>query len=157
MVITIDKSIDSVQTTRKVFLKLMDGLSVDALNKIPEGFNNNIIWNFAHIVVSQQLLCYKLAGLPIKIDERYILKYSKGTKPETFVDENELTFFKEKSIELIDELVIDIEKGIFNNYNPYMTSFGVELTSIDDVVKFLPTHEGLHLGYSMALKRIVNK
>ena len=157
MVINIDKSIDSIQTTRKVFLKLMDGLSIDALNKIPDGFNNNIIWNFAHIIVSQQLLCYKLAGLPLKIDDQYISKYSKGTKPETFVDENELAFFKEKSIQFIDELIIDIEKGIFNNYKAYTTSFGVELTSIDDVVKFLPTHEGLHLGYSMALKRIVNK
>jgi len=74
-----------------------------------------------------------------------------------FVDENELEFFKEKSVQFIDELVIDLEKGIFNNYNAYMTSFGVELATIDDVVKFLPTHEGLHLGYSMALKRIVNK
>jgi hypothetical protein len=157
MVINIDKSIDSIQTTRKVFLKLMDGLSIDALNKIPDGFNNNIIWNFAHIIVSQQLLCYKLAGLPLKIDEQYVLKYSKGTKPETFVDETELVFFKEKSVQFIDELVIDLEKGIFTNYNTYMTSFGVELTGIDDVVKFLPTHEGLHLGYSMALKRIVNK
>lgn len=157
MVINIDKSIDIVRTTRKNFLQLLDGLSIDALNKIPDGFNNNIIWNFAHIIVSQQILCYKLAGLPLKIDEIYISKYSKGTKPEAFVDENEIAFFKEKSVQFLDELVIDIENGLFNNYNAYMTSFGVELTSIDDAVKFLPTHEGLHLGYSMALKRIVNK
>jgi predicted transcriptional regulator len=156
MVIKMDKSIDSIQTTRRVFLKLMDGLSIDALNKIPDGFNNNIAWNFAHIIVSQQLLCYKLAGLPLKIDQSFVSKYSKGTKPETFVDENELAFFKEKSVQFIDELIVDIEDGIFNNYNAYTTSFGVTLTSIEDAVKFLPTHEGLHLGYSMALKRIVN-
>ncbi len=157
MVIEINKSIDIVKTTRKNFIQLLEGLSIDTLNKIPEGFNNNIAWNFAHTIVSQQILCYKLAGLPLKIEEIYISKYSKGTKPETFVNENEVAFFKEKSVQLIDELVIDIEGGIFSNYNAYTTSFGVELTSIEDAVKFLSTHEGLHLGYSMALKRIVNK
>ena len=157
MVIEIDKSIGTIQATRKLFLKLMDGLSIDELNKVPDGFNNNIIWNFGHVIVSQQILCYKLAGLPLKIDETFIPKYSKGTKPEKFIDENELAFFKQQAVNLIDELIIDIEKGIFNNYNTYTTSFNVELTSIHDAVKFLTMHEGLHLGYAMALKRIVNK
>ena len=157
MVIEIDKSIDTIRATRNLFLKLTDSLSIDQLNKIPDGFNNNIIWNFAHVIVSQQILCYKLAGLPLKIDERFIPKYSKGTKPETFADENELTFFKQQAVNLMDELIVDIEQGIFNNYNTYTTSFGVELTSVYDAVKFLSMHEGLHLGYAMALKRIVNR
>ena len=157
MVLEIDKSIDIVKTTRKNFLKLIEGLSIDTLNKIPDGFNNNIIWNFGHIIVSQQVLCYKLAGLPLNIDESYILKYSKGTKPETFVDENELQFLKEKSAEFIDKLVVDIGKELFNNFINYTTSFNVELNSISDAVKFLPVHEGMHLGYAMALKRIVNR
>ena len=157
MVIEIDKSIDIVKTTRKNFLRLMEGLSIDTLNKIPEGFNNNIIWNFGHIIVSQQVLCYKLAGLPLNIDESYILKYSKGTKPEKFIDENELQFLKEKSAEFIDKLVVDLEQELFNNFISYTTSFNVELNSISDAVKFLPVHEGLHFGYAMALKRIVNK
>ena len=55
----------------------------------------------------------------------------------------------------MDELIVDIEKEIFNNYNTYTTSFGVELSSVHDAVKFLSMHEGLHLGYAMALKRII--
>jgi len=155
MVIEIDKCIDTIKATRKLFLKLINSLSIDQLNKVPEGFNNNIIWNFAHVIVSQQILCYKLAGLPLKIDEKFIPKYSKGTKPETFADENELTFFKQQAVNLMDELIVDIEKEIFNNYNTYTTSFGVELSSVHDAVKFLSMHEGLHLGYAMALKRII--
>lgn len=157
MVIEKDKSIDTIQATRSVFLKLTDGLSIDQLNKIPEGFNNNIIWNFGHVIVSQQILCYKLAGLPLKIDEAYVLKYSKGTKPESFMDENEWTFLKQQAVQLIDELIADIEQGLLDNYTSYTTSFGVTLNSIEDAVKFLTMHEGLHLGYAMALKRIVNK
>lgn len=157
MVIEMDKSIETIQATRKIFIQLMEGLSIDALNKVPEGFNNNIIWNFGHSIVTQQILCYKLANLPLKIDESYILKYSKGTKPEKFLDDNELAFLKQQAVSLMDELVVDMEKDVFNNFSTYTTSFNVELNSIDDAVKFLVMHEGLHLGYAMALKKLVNK
>ncbi len=157
MVVELDKSIDTIQASRKLFLKLMDGLSIGQLNKVPEGFNNNIIWNFGHVIVSQQILCYKLAGLPFKIDETFISKYVKGTKPEAFINESELDYLKQQSLQLVNELIVDMEKGIFNNFTSYTTSFTVTLNSIDDAVKFLTMHEGLHLGYSMALKRIVNK
>jgi predicted transcriptional regulator len=93
----------------------------------------------------------------MKIDASYVAKYSKGTKPETFLDEKELEFLKSQSIGLINELVADIEKNIFTSYNNYTTSFNVELNSVDDAVKFITMHEGLHLGYAMALKRIVNR
>ena len=93
MTIALDKSIDTILATRKLFIKLIENLSIEQLNKVPEGFNNNIIWNFAHVVVTQQIICYKLSGLPLKIDEKYLPLYSKGTKPEGFADENEVAFF----------------------------------------------------------------
>jgi hypothetical protein len=41
--------------------KFLSGYNLDQLNTIPEGFNNNLIWNIGHIIVSQQLLVYKLS------------------------------------------------------------------------------------------------
>ena len=155
MVIEKDKSIDTIQATRKLFLTLLESLSIDELNVVPQGFNNNIIWNFGHVIVSQQILCYKLAGLPLKIDDTFVSKYSKGTKPETFINDTELIFLKLQAVSLIEELVVDLEKGVFTSYNNYTTSFNVELNSVKDAVKFIAMHEGLHLGYAMALKRIV--
>ena len=151
----LNKSIETIRATRKLFIELLEGLSIDLINKIPAGFNNNIIWNFGHVIVSQQLLCYKLAGLPLKISDAYVSKYSKGTKPESFIDENELLFLKQQATGLIDLLVEDLDKHSFGNFSSYTTSFGVELTSTEDAVKFLTMHEGLHLGYAMALKRLV--
>ncbi len=157
MVIEKDKSIDTIQATRKLFLTLLESLSIDEVNIVPEGFNNNVIWNFGHVIVSQQILCYKLAGLPLKLDDTFISKYSKGTKPETFINDTELIFLKQQAISLIDELVVDLDKEIFTSYNNYTTSFNVELNNIEDAVKFIAMHEGLHLGYAMALKRIVKQ
>ena len=157
MTIALDKSIDTILATRKLFIKLIENLSIEQLNKVPEGFNNNIIWNFAHVVVTQQIICYKLSGLPLKIDEKYLPLYSKGTKPEGFADENEVAFFKQQAITLMDELVADLGQNLFRNFKPYATSFNVELTNIDDAVKFIAMHEGLHFGYAMALKRVLSK
>ncbi len=150
-----DKSIETIRATRTIFIDLMKDLSLEQLNRVPVGFNNNITWNFAHVVATQQILCYKLANLPFKIDQELVLKYAKGTKPMAFIDEAELFFWKQQAFGLLDELVLDLDKGIFSNYATYPTSFGVELTGIEDALKYVGMHEGLHLGYVMALKKIV--
>ena len=150
-----DTCISTIIESRKLFRQLIEGLTIEEINKVPEGFNNNIIWNFGHVIVSQQILCYKLAALPLKIDPSYLLKYSKGTMPETFFDEAELEFLKTQSVLLIEHLIEDMNANLFNNYTPYTTSFNVSLTSVDDAVKFLTMHEGLHLGYAMAIKRAI--
>lgn len=36
------------KTSRKALSHLLDIIPLEQLNKIPEGFNNNIIWNIAH-------------------------------------------------------------------------------------------------------------
>jgi len=151
-----NKSIDTIIATRKMFLELIGNLSVDDVNKIPAGFNNNIIWNFGHLIVTQQLLCYKLSGVPLHIDGAYVSKYSKGTKPEKFINEQEITFLKEQSLKLIDELNSDLQRNIFKNFNSYTTSFGVQLNTIEDSIQFIIMHDGLHLGYAMALKKVIN-
>ena len=150
-------SIETIQEVRKAFLNLIEGLTIDEINKIPEGFNNNIIWNFGHVIVSQQLLCNKLAGLPLNLDESYVTRYSKGTKPESFLDEKELAVLKELSVSTINQLVSDINVNLFGSYQLYKTSLNVELNNIDDAVKFLTMHEGLHFGYALALKKLVKK
>ncbi len=152
-----DTSIVTIQETRKLFLNLIEGLTIEEINKIPQGFNNNIIWNFGHIIVSQQTLCYRLAGLSLNLDESYILKYAKGTKPETFLDGKELAFLKELSVSMINILVDDLDKNLFSNYKEYQTSFNVKLLNVQDAVKFLTMHEGMHYGYVLALKKLIKK
>lgn len=150
-----EKQISITKQTRRNFLNLIDSLSVEQLNKIPAGFNNNIAWNFGHIVVTQQLLCYTLAGAAPRIDQSLIDKYRKGTKPESFIDSDEIELLKKFSIPLIDELEKDIKTNMFDNYKPYPTSYGVELSSIEDAVNFFPVHEAMHYGVALTIKKLV--
>ena len=54
---------ETLNITRNNIINAIEGLSLEELNTVPKGFNNNVIWNVGHVVATQQLLCYKFSGL----------------------------------------------------------------------------------------------
>lgn len=54
--------VTALKKLRFAILKTIEQLPTEQLNKVPDGFNNNIIWNVAHLIASQQNLCYIKAG-----------------------------------------------------------------------------------------------
>jgi hypothetical protein len=149
------KAIEIIKMPRLHLLTAVEALTVDQLNKIPTGFNNNIIWNLAHMVAAQQNICYKRAGIDIVIDERFFAPYLSGTKPETFVDANEVEIIKGLLLSTVDQLETDLEAGKFANFTPWTTRYGVDLNNIEDAISFVPYHEGIHTGYIWAMKRVI--
>lgn len=147
--------LDIAKQTRENFITLMDSLSIEQLNVIPRGFSNNIAWNFAHIVAAQQILCYVRGIVPTRIPTAEVTKYQKGSRPEGFISKDELNYYKEKAFTLLDDLREDAANAIFGNYEPVTTAFGVTLNNIDDATAYFCTHDNLHFGYAMALKRAV--
>ena len=125
------------------------------LNHIPNGFKNNIIWNLGHLVVTQQLLCYKLSGLPCLIPEEMITKYQKGSKPLQPVAENEINEIKKLFLQLPQEFEKDYNNNLFKQYNTYTTSINVTLKNIEDAITFNLYHEGIHLGIILQLLKLV--
>ena len=144
-----------IKQNRQVFIKLVDSLTTDQLNEIPAGFNNNIAWNFAHAVVSQQLLCYGKAGKEININKEFLEKYQRGSKPNGYIKQEEINYFKEKAISLIDKFQQDWESGLFNEYQAVTTSMGIQIRSCGEALHFAAGHDQLHFGYCLALKRVV--
>lgn len=149
------KRFDNLLKGRQLMLKAISGLSNEQINKIPEGFNNNIAWNIAHLVVTQQLLCYKLAGVDCLISEDMIDNFRKGAVPSYQVSEEEFDTIKQQLLEFPVKLEEDYNSGIFTSYSPYLTSVNVELTSIDEAIDFNFFHEGIHLGIILQLKKLV--
>ena len=144
-----------LKKSREIILKKIEGLTLEQLHTIPEGFKNNIAWNVAHLVVTQQLLHYKLSGLQCLVPDDLIEKYRKGTFPTETLNEEEFEEITELLIGLPETLKEDFEAGVFTEYTPYMTSMGFELTSIERAIAFNNLHEGLHLGTIMALVKLV--
>ena len=75
---------------RKNLLEILQNNSLQDLMLIPDGFNNNMYWNIAHTVATQQLLCYYLSGNPFRIDKYWIETYKKGTLPNLNVQQSEV-------------------------------------------------------------------
>jgi hypothetical protein len=151
------KSISISRQTRRNFIELINSLSIEQLNEIPVGLNNNIVWNFGHIVVTQQLLCYELAGVSPKMDQVLIEKYRKGAKPEVIVDQAEIDTLTSLANSLLNDLEIDLCTDLFSNYKTYPTSYGFELTCIEDAIDFFAVHESMHYGVALTIKKLVTK
>ena len=150
-----NKSIETVKKLRSTLIRFTGELNNEQLNKVPANFNNNIIWNMAHIISAQQGLCYVRCGLKTVVDEPFFLAYRPGTKPEGIVDNKEVELIKTLLLSTIDKLETDYDENIFTNYPTFTTHYGVELTSIEDAINFLSFHDGFHMGYILALKRAV--
>ncbi len=150
-----NKTINDIKSARLFLLNIISDLSVDQLNKIPAGFNNNIIWNLAHMIAAQQGVCYMRAGKPIVVEEKYFAEYKPGTKPEQQVDKAEVQKIKDLLFTTLDHLAADYETNMFENYKTWTTRYGAELASINDAISFLLYHEGLHSGVILAIKKLV--
>jgi hypothetical protein len=146
-------TITITRVNRKTLEKLLDNYSLDELNKVPEGFKNNLIWNIAHVVVTQQLLVYKLSGLPMMISDEMVDLYRKGTKTERPVTAEEVSEIKKLLFTTLDQTEKDVSDDIFTTYNHYETSTGFVLKSVEDAMNFNNYHEGTHLGYILALRK----
>ncbi|MCR4032817.1 MULTISPECIES: DinB family protein [Flavobacterium] len=143
------------KTIREILLKILDNHSLEQLNKVPEGFNNNIIWNVGHCISSQQVLVYKLSGLPTMVSEEFIAKYKKGTKPEGDVSQDEVDEIKTLLFTTLEKTKKDFESGLFVDYNEYTTSMGFTLRKVQDALDFNNYHEGIHSGMAMNLRKLV--
>lgn len=146
----------SITTKNRIILeRFLKELSLEQLNKVPTGFNNNIIWNIAHTVVTQQLLVYSLSGLEPIVPKVMIDKYRKGTKPEGYVTHEEVDIVNGFLFSTIDQTYSDLAANKFKEYQVYTVTTKSTLTNVEEAIEFNNFHEGLHLGYILALKRAI--
>ena len=147
--------LDITLQNRKNLHTILSKTPKEKLLQIPEGFNNNIYWNIAHTMVTQQLLCYKFSGLKMRVPEELVDKFKKGTVPDGTATDEEMRVVAELLISSIEWTREDYETALFQEYNEYTTSARVTLSSVDDAISFNLFHEGLHLGAIILLLKHV--
>jgi hypothetical protein len=149
--------LDQTLQTRKALYVILKNTPREELLKIPEGFNNNIWWNIAHIVATQQSLMYRLSGVQTKMDNDLINKFKKGTVPDGTATDEEIDRVKKLIFTTVEDAIVDYENGVFAQFKEYTTSASVTLKNIDDAISFNLYHEGLHLGSILALMRAIRR
>ena len=153
-----NKQIEKIKNVRKFLLNQIADLTTAQLNQIPAGYNNNIIWNLAHLTAAVQSLCYVRAGQPIAVPDHLYSPYLPGTRPEHALDATEVDGIKAAFLTSIEQLATDFDRQLFDNYSPserVKERYGVDVNNIHDALEFVLYHEGFHTGYVLALKRLV--
>ncbi|MDA9002493.1 DinB family protein [Flavobacteriaceae bacterium] len=140
------------QQNRVILSKFLDKFSLEQLNTVPKGFKNSIFWNISHTVVTQQLLTYGLSGQPLLIQGQLVAHYKKGTVTVHKANKKELEEIKSLLLSTLEQTKIDYDNGCFKNFTPYTTSLKVTLSTIEEAIRFNVFHEGIHLGYILAMK-----
>jgi hypothetical protein len=143
-----------LSVTRNNIKMLVNALTLAQLNSKPSGFNNTIVWQLGHILVTQQLLCYAFSNQKLMLTDAIIEKYRKGSVA-TLVTQKEI----DELLILLDKTSKQLEKdyssNLFKTYTKYETSYGITLNTIEEAIQMNNVHEGVHFGNMLALKKIV--
>lgn len=150
-----DWSFDITLKTRAILYKFLENFSLEQLNSVPKGYRNSMYWNIMHVVVTQQLLVYGLSNVPMLLDSEYIKAFRKGTKTEHDASQDDIEYLKSLLISTIEKTQSDYAAGIFTTFTSYTVSTKSTLTNVEEAIEFNNFHEGIHLGYILAMKNTI--
>ncbi|MBL8994646.1 MAG: DinB family protein [Spirochaetia bacterium] len=141
---------------RKVLVKKLEDVPETAWDLVPEGQNNNIRWQCAHLSVTPGLLTYVRLGKEIPIlSPAFVASAKKGTNPSSFDAKED--FSKARLLDLlvriIDRLGADAAELAKIPFSPYETSTGLVLESLTGAFAYSSVHDGLHIGTIHAMLR----
>ncbi|QNG59487.1 DinB family protein [Bacillus sp. PAMC26568] len=142
-------------------MEIVRGITESSLNRIPEeksdlipqGYNNNIRWNFGHIAYIQEKLVFELAGAKTGIPGYFKDFFSAGTKPAEW--EGTPPSFTEISEVLIDQKN-RLHTFIPDHFHkelatPFTNRAGITFYTVGETFLFSFYHEGMHME---TIKRI---
>lgn len=138
-------SLEQVQFVRETTLKLAAHLNSDHLKTIPEGFNNNILWNLGHIYVIHENLIFKVSGEGTVMPEGFVEHFAPKTSPKDWGH-------SVPSFETVVEKLKEQAERMANAFNgkldvtiPKALQFKTfENTTNGDLLHFGMVHEAMH-------------
>ena len=133
----------------------MDSYDEGQLNRVPDGFSNNLVWHLGHILVVQQLLVYGLSGQPLHIPKKFVAAYQRDTRPEGRADQSEISEIRHWLQETVPLLEDDLEAERFESFRAFTNSAGFRVTNLQEAITFNNFHEGLHLGYMLSIRKFL--
>jgi len=146
---------DLLKTTRNNIYTSVKDIAFEQINYIPTPYNNSIGWQVGHVVVTQQLLHYKLSNNTIIIEEELVENLKKGSSGKYILTQKQWQYILEHLVQLPILLEKDYNNTLFTTFETYSTSYGFTLQNIEDAIAFNNLHEAMHLGTINAMKKLI--
>jgi hypothetical protein len=142
-------------------LKVMDGVTEEMADFIPDGFRNSIRWNTGHIYVVLERFAFQYIGLPLHLPTGFKELFEFGTSPlntPTTIPVPTLqelgTLLKEQEVRIHEALAHRLQEKIVP---PYTTSAGMTLETPEQFLSFNLYHEGMHLNVIKVYKSLLSR
>ncbi|WP_343557111.1 DinB family protein [Sphingobacterium sp.] len=135
-----------LKASRTRLLQLVETIDNKILFKIPETFNNNIVWQIGHCITSQQRHMYMRSGLPLHISPEFMEMFKIGSSPHTWKSIPSIDEIKHLLLYTVNQLSKDLESGIFVNYQPFRLPLGITINNHIQALQAANFHEAEHSG-----------
>lgn len=152
---SIDPLLSITTQNRKAFKKILDSFNLEQLNEIPSGFNNNIVWNVAHVISIQQFITYGLTNTPYFVNEDFVSSFTRGTKPSMYYDNVFIESLKTLLFTSLDDLHYRCQHSPDMVFHPFMTAIKFEITDLMSALAFNQYHEAIHMGAVMNMRKFL--
>jgi len=146
-----------LRASRTRLLQLMETVDYDVLFKIPENFNNNIIWQIGHCITSQQRHMYMRSGLPMYISQEFMETFKIGTSPRFWKIIPDVNEVKHLLLDTVNHLEKDLESRLFVNYEPVSLPIGFQMKNHLQALQAANFHEAEHSGIIFTYLKLLDK
>jgi hypothetical protein len=133
----------------------LDATSETIVTEIPNGFKNNLLWNFGHIFLAQDNLLYSFLKEKHNVPPHYLELFNMGSSPHNWnLKPPSLSEIRSHLIEQPDR-IMESFSGRLNEKGekPFTLRSNIQFHTLGEVLGFANWHEGLHQGYINSIKR----
>lgn len=139
-------------TAREFVLTLLEDTDSRSLEVIPDGFKNNLLWQFGHLATVGEILGAFYFNMDAEVYEKWKGYFDYGTSPNDFDDntpgidevrellKSQLAKYKDISEEKLNE---DLPEKAF------------KADTVGQMMAFIILHEAIHVGKIEEMKKLV--
>ncbi|MDR3541944.1 MAG: DinB family protein [Desulfosporosinus sp.] len=146
---------DQLKVIRTNTINAVKEISESQADSVPEGFNNNILWNLGHILWAQEKFAFGFIPEPMQMPDGFTELFGRNTKPSEWKGQPPTL---QQMIELLEDQTSRIKERLDNRLveavaNPFTMPSGLTLKTIGEFLTFSMYHEGMHVQTIKILKK----
>lgn len=145
---------NQLESYRGELLSVLENVTAETAEIIPEGFKNNIRWNMGHIYLDQYLWIQALTKENSTVPEQFNNWFGFGTSPHNFNSDTP-SFEELKRLLQLQPTLLKQQYG--NRLEEQFPPTEMGMCTIEQVLIRTIFHEGMHLQSIMDIKKLIHK
>lgn len=124
----------------------------DLMDIVPAGFNNNLHWQFGHVIANMESELVRLLGKNDDVEQRFKKYFGTGTSPDDFDDETPST---DEIKTLLDQQQKEYGGLTEESLKETLPEPFMGMKTSYELAGFIILHESLHAGKIQEMKRLL--